>query len=116
MTIIYIVIVSLVFVNIEVVSLLLHVVEHLSDMFDNGDPYDIIYLDIKKAFDQVLHKGLAVKFRSYGIDSKLHKWISCFLSNRLQWVKVGTSCSSRYNVASGIPQVVFWDQLYLHNA
>ena len=31
------------------ITQLLHVVE---DMFDNGDPYDIIYLDFKKAFDQ----------------------------------------------------------------
>ena len=52
-------------------------------MFDNGDPFDIIYLDFKKAFDQVSHKRLAVKLESYGITSKLLKWISCFLSNRL---------------------------------
>ena len=25
---------------------LLHVVEDLSDMFDDGDPYDIIYIDL----------------------------------------------------------------------
>ena len=43
------------------VTQLLHVVEDLSDMFDNGDPFDIIYLDFKKAFDQVSHKRLAVK-------------------------------------------------------
>ena len=35
------------------VTQLLHVVEDLSDMFDNGDPFDIIYLDFTKAFDQV---------------------------------------------------------------
>ena len=43
------------------VTQLQHVVEDLRDMFDNGDPYDIIYLDIKKAFDQASHKRLAVK-------------------------------------------------------
>ena len=63
------------------VTQLLHVVEDLSDMFDNGDPFDIIYLDFKKAFDQVSHKRLAVKLESYGITSKLLKWISCLLSN-----------------------------------
>ena len=31
----------------------LHVVEDLSDMFDNGDLYDIIYFDFEKVFDQV---------------------------------------------------------------
>ena len=55
------------------VTQLLHVVEDLSDMFDNGDPYDIIYLDFKKAFDQVTHKRLAAKLESHGITSKLHK-------------------------------------------
>ena len=30
------------------VTQLLHVVEDLSDMFDNSDPFDIIYLDFKK--------------------------------------------------------------------
>ena len=86
------------------VTQLLHVVEDLSDIFDNGDPFDIIYLDFKKAFDQVSHKRLTVKFESYGITSKLLKWISCFLSNRLQWVKVGTSCSNKSNVTSETPQ------------
>ena len=87
------------------VTQLLHVVEDLSDMFDNGDPYDIIYLDFKKALDQVSHKRLAVELESYGIASKLDKCISCFLSNRLQWVKVGTSCSNKSNeYTSGIPQ------------
>ena len=68
------------------VTQLLHVVEDLSYIFDNGDPFDIIYLDITKAFDQVSHKTLAVKLESYGITSKLPKWISGFLSNR-QYVK-----------------------------
>ena len=47
---------------------------------------------------------MAVKLESNCIASKLLKWISCFLSNRLQWVKVGTSCSNKSNVNSGIPQ------------
>ena len=29
--------------------------------FDNGDPYNIIYFDLKIAFDQVSHRRLAVK-------------------------------------------------------
>ena len=55
-------------------------------------------------FDQVCYERLAVKLKSYGITSRLHKWISCFLSNRFQWVKVGTSCSYKCNAISGIPQ------------
>ena len=43
-----------------------------------------------------------MKLESCGMTSGLHKWISCFLSNELQWVKVGTSCSYKSNVISGI--------------
>ena len=51
------------------VTQLLHVVEDLSDMFDNGDPYLYYYLlfyfsiclELKKAFDQISHKRLPVK-------------------------------------------------------
>ena len=44
------------------VTQLLHVVEDMSDMFDNCDPFDIIYSDLKKVFDYVSHKRLTVKF------------------------------------------------------
>ena len=63
------------------VTRLLHVVEDLSDMFDNHDPYDVIYLDYKKTFDQVSHRRLAVKLESYDKTRKLHKQISCYLLN-----------------------------------
>ena len=60
--------------NRSCVTQLQHVVEDLCDMFDNVDPYHIIYLDFKKAFDQVSHKILAVKLELYYPTSKLHKW------------------------------------------
>ena len=39
--------------NSSGVTQLQHVVEDLSDIFNNYDPYDIIYFDFKKAFGQV---------------------------------------------------------------
>ena len=39
----------------------LHAVEDQGDMFDNGDPYDIIYLDFRKALGQFSHSRFAVK-------------------------------------------------------
>ena len=64
--------------NRSCVTQLLHPVEDLSNMFYNGDPYDIIYFDLKKAFDQVSHKRLAVIVVSYGITCKLHKLFLAF--------------------------------------
>ena len=49
------------------VTQLLHVVENLSNMFDNCDPNGIICFDFKKALDQVSHKRLAAKLEYYGI-------------------------------------------------
>ena len=53
--------------HISCVSQLLYVIEDQSDMVDNGDPYDIVYLDLKEAYDQVTHRILAVIFEFYGI-------------------------------------------------
>ena len=37
----------------------MHVADYLSDMFDNGNPYDINYFDFEKADDRISHIGLA---------------------------------------------------------
>ena len=63
-----------------------------------------LFILTRKKFLIVSHKRLAVKLQSNGITSKLHKCISSFLFNRLQWVKVGTSCSNKCNVINGVPQ------------
>ena len=83
---------------------LLEVMDDFSKYIDNGQAFDVIYLDFKKAFDSVPHERLLVKLKSYGIDGELHDWIKDFLSERLQYVKVGASCSSTMKVTSGIPQ------------
>ena len=80
------------------------VLEDLTQMIEEGDTFDVIYLDFKKAFDQVPHLRLLKKMESYGITGNVHKWISNFLSNRQQWVRVGKACSSKADVLSGIPQ------------
>ena len=84
---------------------LLEVMDDFLKYIDNGQAFDVIYLDFKKAFDSVPHERLLVKLKSYGIDGELHDWIRDLLSDRLQYVKVGTSCSSTMKVTSGIPQI-----------
>ena len=86
------------------VTQLLQVMEDLTEMIDEGSTFDIIYLDFKKAFDQVPHFRLLRKLKAYGITGRVHKWVSNFLCNRKQWVRVGSACSSQANVSSGIPQ------------
>ena len=64
----------------------------------------IAYIDFQRAFDSVSHSKLLHKLSRYGICGNLLSWISSFLSNRLQQVKVGSSLSETCQVVSGVPQ------------
>ena len=86
------------------ITQLLEVMDDFSNYIDNGQDFDVIYLDFKKAFDSVPHERLLIKIRSYGIDGDLYSWIKEFLSNRMQYVKVGDQYSDTRKVTSGIPQ------------
>ena len=84
---------------------LLDVLNSWTDGLDNkGRSIDIIYTDLKKAFDLVSHKGLVHKLPAFGIGIVLINWISAFLSGRLQKVRVGLETSSWTPVTSGVPQ------------
>ena len=63
-----------------------------------------VYIDLAKAFDSVSHPKLLHKLKAYGIAGKLLTWISAFLSNRSQRVKVGDSLYNPAEVLSGVPQ------------
>jgi hypothetical protein len=68
-------------------------------------PVDVIYFDFKKAFDKINHTLLLAKLEQIGLDEKLQKWFSSFLSNRSCVVKVGNSLSNReIPMHSGVPQ------------
>ncbi len=49
---------------------------------ENNESWDTIYLDLAKAFDKVSHPRLLQKLSAYGIQGKVHSWISDFLTSR----------------------------------
>jgi len=65
---------------------------------------DVAYIDFQKAFDSVVHSKLCYKLLAYGITGNLLSWITNFLSNRVQAVKVGNKISEYVTVKSGVPQ------------
>ena len=73
-------------------------------IISNGNDVDIIHLDFHKAFDCVLHQHLLSKLKSNGISGIVLNWITDFLSNRQQRVKVNGSYSEQSNVTNGVPQ------------
>ena len=65
---------------------------------------DVAYLDFTKAFDSVVHSKLLHKLKCHGFHGLLLDWIRCFLTNRRQMVRVGSSISHSCNVICGVPQ------------
>lgn len=65
---------------------------------------DVIYFDFRKAFDSVSHPKLIDKLQAYGIKGHLLRWLSCFLTDRSQCVKIGDATSTPSRVTSGVPQ------------
>ena len=57
-----------------------------------------------KAFDTVDHSILLDKLSNYGIRGKAHDWFSSYLSNRRQFVSIGSSNSDPLPVRCGVPQ------------
>ena len=86
------------------ITQLLMVLEIWTEMLDDGDPVDAVYLDFRKAFDSVPHQRLLGKLKAYGINGKITKWIKNFLVGRKQRVKVNGILSAWAAVISGIPQ------------
>ncbi|KAK4472145.1 hypothetical protein MN116_000443 [Schistosoma mekongi] len=64
----------------------------------------VLHLDISKAFDMVNHKLLVGKLSSYGIRNPLLAWLSSFLSNRHQIVKINSTLLKAEPVTSGVIQ------------
>jgi hypothetical protein len=86
------------------VTNLIEVLNDWTSNLDEGKPVDAIYLDFSKAFDSVPHARLMKKLEANGVNGHVKEWISDFLTERRQRVKINGSESSWKAVTSGVPQ------------
>ena len=75
----------------SVVSCLLNCTNDWYVNIERGKFTAMIFIDLKKAFDTVVHQILLNKMRNYGIDGLEHQWFSSYLDNRKQFCKATES-------------------------
>ena len=76
----------------------------LLNSMENGYQIDAIYTDFSKAFDRVHHELLLRKMKINGCPDIMVEWLTSYLSNRTQCVRLGTNLSKDIKVWSGVPQ------------
>ncbi len=70
----------------------------------SGKEIHVIYLNLSKAFDKVLHHLLLAKLSRYGLSDSLHQWFQCYLCDRCQRVALEGVTSDWLPVTSMVPQ------------
>ena len=73
-------------------------------MYASSNEIFSFFLDLKKAFDTIDHNILLYKLGMYGFRGNCLKWLSSYLSNRIQRVVVNGVSSSWSKIEWGVPQ------------
>ena len=80
----------------------------LNDIFrsaDNGELSILVALDISAAFDTIDHTTLLRRLgHTFGMHGVTLNWISSYLSDRCQYVKIGDVCSDKLSSDFGVSQ------------
>ena len=65
---------------------------------------DVIFLDLKKAFDTIDHEILLMKLACYGVDDQSLLWFRSYLNDRQQVCHVNGVYSNKDFITCGVPQ------------
>ena len=78
--------------------------ETITQILEDGDNVDVVYLDFSKAFDKVDFLITLKKLKLLGITGKAGRWLFSFLIGRSQVITVNGEYSTLSEVKSGVPQ------------
>ena len=81
---------------------------------DNSKIFRALLTDLLKAFDCLNHELLKAKSNAYGFSLTALKLVRNYLSNRKQWTKTNSSCSSSLLIIFGDPQGLILGPLLLN--
>ena len=83
---------------------ILFMVEKWRRCLDKSGKAGVLFSDLSKAFDCLVHELLIAKLAAYGFDYHSLKLIYSYLSDRFQRVRINASFSSWKDISSGVPQ------------
>ncbi len=83
---------------------LTEIYHHFCKAVSDGKEIRVVFLDIKKAFDRVWHRGLIFKLERCGISGKLLHWFADYLKDRVQRVILKGQYSKWLKIVAGVPQ------------
>ena len=80
------------------------VTEFLYDNLNNKKHSISVFIDLCKAYDTVQHRILLDKLFMYGVRGLPLRWLDSYLSDRKQYVKIGSAQSEARTITTGVPQ------------
>ena len=83
-------------------NLIVEVFDLIGSQVDHSEQVDIVYLDIFKAFDQVIHRKILSVLHQHGFGSNFLAQVGSCLHKRFQRV-IALSVSSRALTTLGVP-------------
>ena len=83
---------------------LITLIEKWKKSVDNGGAFDVLFIDLSKAFDCLPHEILIAKLDAYGFDKNALKLVNSYLTYRKQRVKINGKYSSWSEILFGVPQ------------
>ena len=94
------------------INQLLSITHEIYLSFDDNLEVRAVFLDIPKAFDKVLHKGLTLKLKQNGISDKILNIITDFLSFRKQRVVLNGQASLGLALKQVCPRAPYLDHCF----
>ena len=76
----------------------------IMESFNRGRHVIAAFLDVEKAFDNVWHNGLRYKIYQLDLPTKLCRWLSDFLVERVIQIKIEGFLSPKVYPKAGVPQ------------
>ena len=83
---------------------LIDILHHWHKALDEGQSVRILFVDYAKAFDRVDHSVTLQKMRTYGVPDIIVQWLTSFMCERQQRVKICDIFSDWVTLRGGLPQ------------